>query len=829
MQLCWAQSRLAPRHLRTENLENPIGIDEISPRLSWHPPSMQRAYQIRTDAWDSGRVDSSNCVGAPYLGPQLRSRDRVSWQVRVWDENDVGSDWSEPAFFEMGLLDASDWTAQWIAHPSWSFGQPMPVFRHLTTLPRAVRSARLYITGLGMYVAAINGRPVTTNVLAPGNTLYSKQVEYAAYDVTELLVPGPNEVRIELGNGMYNSVETPGRYFGLTNPRALEVKMIAQLEITFDDGTQRTIGSDASWESALGPTTASTWFGGEDYDARRETTSFIPAIVAGGPEGSPKLAWRPAPPVRVFESVKPVAISEPAPGVHVFDMGVNFAGWEQLRVSGPAGTRIVMKIGELLGKDGLVREDTVGGNIYDSYTLAGTGVETWRPKFAYHGFRYLQVSGLPAPPSPDTITGFVVRGANEVAGGFESSHALLNGIHDIINRAIQSNMISIFTDCPDREKLGWLGDMIGIFGSITRNFDIAAYARAVMQNMADAQTESGMVPTFAPAYKDYSIYGEGFRDDVNWGSAMILTPWALYETYGDARTMEIYYTRMRRYMAYLAGRAKGSLLDYGLGDWISPDATVPREIVATYGFHRCASTMARIAAAIGRVSDAEEYAMLARSVAFAFNAKYLDRGNRRYAQGQQAANAMALDMGIVPQDMQTAVLENLIANIRAEGNHVKVGIVALQAVLRALSAGAREDVIFDIATQTTAPSYGFQIVNGATSLTEEWSGPVVGSSQNHMMLGAIDEWFTTGLAGIRQAPGSVAFEEVIVKPAFLDGLQYVKGVYQTPRGLVESEWRRTPGELRLMVTIPGNTRASVHTPAGETVRLGPGTYAFVSP
>ncbi|MBI4906154.1 MAG: family 78 glycoside hydrolase catalytic domain, partial [Acidobacteria bacterium] len=489
-----------------------------------------------------------------------------------------------------------------------------------------------------------------------------------------------------------------------------------------------------------------------------------------------------------------------------------------------------MKIGELLGSDGLVREDTVGGNIYDSYTLSGNGLESWHPKFAYHGFRYVQVTGLPAPPARNTLSAIPLRGANEVAGTFTSSNTLFNEIHAIIRRAIESNMFSIFTDCPDREKLGWLGDMIGIFGSITRNFDVAAYMTTILDNMADSQVASGMVPTFVPTYADYSIYGEGFRDDVNWGSALILAPWYLYETYGDRRPMEKHYDGMQRYFNYLASRAKGSLLDYGLGDWISPDTRMPREVIATYGLYRCTVAMQRVASVLGREEDAAFYERYAADVAAAFNAKYLNRERHYYADGQQAADAIALDMGVVPEDEKAAVLAHLIATIRADGNHFRAGIVSLQAILRALHNAGRDDVICDAAVQTTAPSYGFQVVKGATTLTEEWSGPEVGASQNHMMLGAIDEWFNAGLAGIQQAPDSVGYREVVIRPAIVGDLQHVRGAYNSVRGLIQSEWTRDDsGRVRMTVTLPAGVTGTVHVPTAggfEARRVGPGFHEF---
>ncbi len=625
--------------------------------------------------------------------------------------------------------------------------------------------------------------------------------------------------------------------------------LIAQLEIRYTDGTMDTIASDGSWRTTLGPTTVSTWYGGEEYDARLEQPGWdMPGADLSGwdfaipssPPNSPaadatQLSWRPAPPVRMVDTVTPQAISQPQPGTYVFDMGINFAGWQQLRVSGPAGTTVTMMIGEQLHADGTVDQSQIFSPatpmypVVDRYTLSGNGVETWHPMFEYHGFRYLQVSGLPGAPDNGTITGLVLRGDNAPAGSFTSSNDMLNSIHQIINRAIQSNMMAIFTDCPDREKMGWLADMEGIFDSIARNYDIAAYERTVVRNMADAQTDSGLVPDFVP---EYTVYTEGFRDDPNWGDAMILTPWSMYETYGDIRTLETYYSNMQEYLGYLTSKSAGNLLNYGLNDWITPDMTLPTGVVATYGYYRSAATMSRIAGVLGKADDAAQYAALAQTIGDAFNAAYFDGTSHTYAGGgHQAADAMALDMGIVPADQQQGVLDDLIADIRMRGNHVNVGIVSLGALFRSLSAGGRDDVIFDIATQTTNPSYGYQVVSGATSLTEAWDGAATGlGSQNHMMLGAIDQWFTASLAGIRQAPGTVGYGSLVIQPAVVGDLTHVYGSYQTGNGLVESEWTRDDdGRITFQVTIPGrSTSATVNLPGSEgaSYRVGPGRFRF---
>jgi alpha-L-rhamnosidase len=860
--------------LRFENRADVLGTDVTSPHLSWKlcgPGATQNAYQIQAatdpslltagaaDVWDSGKVNSSQSNGIDFAGVVLRSREQVVWRVRVWTDEATGtpSEWSAPGRWEMGLLNATDWQAQWITHPalgSAGDGSPMPVFAKPFSVTKPVQIARLYIAGLGIYRTTLNGRPVTEDVLTPGNTNYARQVEYGAYDVTNLLTKGANTLGVELGNGIYNSVATAGRYAKFVNPNASSLKLIAQLELTYTDGTGDTIGSDSTWLTTFGPTTVSTWYGGEDYDARREMTGWDKpgadlsnwdhAAFATTPGVTSQLTWRPAPPVRIVDQVSPVAITQPQSGVYVFDLGVNFSGWQQLRVSGPAGTSVTMRIGELLLADGTVSQATTGTPIFDTYTLSGNGIEAWHPKFGYHGFRFVQVSGLPGPPAADTITGLILRGANDDAGSFVSSDGLLNDIHRIINRAIQSNMMSIFTDCPDREKLGWLGDMQVIFEAITRNYDISAYMRTIVRNMAEGQLDTGLVPTFVP---EYFIAGGPYRDDPNWGNAMVLAPWSLYQAYGDAAILEKDYPNMQRYLGYLTGRANGDLLNYGLNDWASFDQTTPTEMTSSYGYYRAAATLGQIATVLGRAGDATAYAALAQSIGDAINAKYLDRSKHTYAGGQQAADAIALDLGIVPADVRQAVFDHLVGSIQANGNHINVGMVTLQAVLRVLIAGGRDDVIYDFAELTTSPSYGYQTTHGATSLTELWDGPTAGNSQNHMMFGALDGWFTSSLAGIQQEPGTTGFKKLVIKPVMVGGLTHVKGSYVSPQGLVESEWTRGgAGQLLLHVTVPSNSIAAIYVPllggrilqatagSGEAsiqsgyavYQVGPGAYDF---
>ncbi|MFC5805034.1 alpha-L-rhamnosidase [Streptomyces formicae] len=839
-----AGTTTAPTALRVAHLAEPLGIDDEHPDLSWKlSAGRQDSYQIHVatnpdllaagvpDLWDSGRVAGHRGVGVEYGGKALGSAQRAHWRVRVWDEQGTASEWSATASWETGLLLPSDWAgAQWVTAPEWASpdthdpAAPLPLLARDFHLDRPVRRARIHATALGVYEASVNGARVSDAVLEPGCTAYDKRLLYATYDITDALRQGANTLGILLGNGIANVPDVPGRYeklhlsYGL--PRALAVLLVEHT-----DGTCTRLVTDGAWRTAPGPITLSAWFGGEEHDARREPgpSDWRPAVPVTAHAPDVTLSARMHPPVEVVETVDSVSVAEPRPGVYVFDLGVNIAGWPELRVSGPAGTSVIMRPAELLHDDGTVNQRFTGRQCYDRYTLRGTdtGAETWHPRTVYHGFRYVQVEGLPGPPAPDTVRGLVLRAANAPAGGFSCSDDLLDSIHRLVDRAVQGNMYSILTDCPHREKLGWLEQTHLVFPAVARNYDVAAYYRKLVRDMADAQTDTGLVPGIAPEYK---VFEDKFRSDPNWGGAIVLAPWHLYRTYGDTATLRAHYPSMLRYLDHLASRTDGGgLLTHGLGDWIAFDDSTPKGVTAAFAHHRIATAMSEIAQAIGESADARRHAALADRIGRAFHDTYFDADRHTYATGSQAADALALDLGIVPDAERGAVLDHLIASVRAAGDHVTVGEVALPSLLRVLSAYGRDDVVWDLVSRTDSPSYGYQVTHGATALTERWDGPTRGSSQNHLMLGAIEEWFGGALAGIRQAEDSVAFDRIVVRPTPVGDLSRVSAWYDTPRGRVCSAWERTDDGLRFDITVPPGTpsRIELPVPAGAAAPRAP--------
>ncbi|WNE94300.1 family 78 glycoside hydrolase catalytic domain [Streptomyces luomodiensis] len=696
----------------------------------------------------------------------------------------------------------------------------LPLFAKDFSLPQGIRSARLYLTGLGIYDARINGRPVGDAVLEPANTDFADRVQYATYDVTKRLRRGANTLGVALGNGMANVVSTADRYRKLYGNLS-DPKLLAQLEITLADGTVRRIVSGPDWRTTLGPTTSSNWYGGEDYDARREIPGWdrpggdragwraATAVAAPGTPAAPaRISARETEPIRVTETLKGTEVANSPQGSRMFDLGRNIAGWPELTVRAPQGTTVRVYPAESL-KDGHANQSisNVGAPLWDSYTTGGGSARTWHPRFSYHGFRYLELKGLPAGAEV-SVRGLGLRTDNAPAGEFTSSNELLDGIHGLIRRAIESNMMSVLTDCPSREKLGWLEQDQLVFPALAANYDMRSQLRKIVRDMADAQTTDGLIPSTVP---EYTQLPGAYRNDANWGGAFVLVPWQLYTTYGDTETLRAYYPKMKEYAAFLQRQVTDGILDYGLGDWFTPDRTFPRAVAGTYGYWRVTDTLSRIAGVLGERTDAAAYRERADASVAALSATYYDATTGTFGGGGHGAEALALDMGAVPDGQRQRLLDHFVRGVEQAGHHLLLGEISLPAAFRVLSAAGRDDVIYQIATRTDSPSYGYQVEHGNTTLGESWDGGS-GQSQNHFMLGAIDSWFTGSLAGIQQTDDSIGYRELLFAPAVVGDLTSAAASYTTPYGPARSTWRRDGSAYRLTVTVPAGTTAEVRVP-----------------
>lgn len=847
-----------PVDLRCEDSVAPMTIDADRPRFSWLPGSEQSAYQLcvssslerlaadQGDLWDSGKVASTRSVFVEFAGKPLAPVSRAFWKVRIWDEAGKASPWSEAASITMGPRNEADWSpAKWITTPPANPHGSVLLRREFEVRGSIVRAV-VFATGLGHYELSLNGRKIGDQLLAPGWSDYRRTVLYDGFDVTDQIRAGQNVIGITLGNGMYDIQPTKGRYVKFLKQGGAQ-KAIAHLRLDYADGTMQVIGTDSSWQGAPGPITYSNVFAGEDFDARLEpvgwdqpgfagkwisaTETEMPGIALRGHSGS-------APPIKAIETRRPVSAKVMSPSVTIYDLGPNASFIPRFTVRGPAGSFVRVIPSELLGTDGYIdRASCVqdeGGSAWWQHTLAGSGAEKYVPKFFYQGCRYLQVERFAAEkggalPIVESIEGVVVHSSAEAIGSFECSNDLFNKIYHLVRWAQRSNMMSVMTDCPQREKLGWLEQLHLNGPSLRYNFRNGNLYAKQMNDMADSQLENGFVPNIAPEYflAHTDKLTDKFRNSPEWGSSFIIAPWQQYQFTGDDSLLRKHYAKMVAYVDFLSTMAEGGIISIGLGDWydLGPkppwgSQLTPPPFTATAIYYYDLCIMADIATLLGRAPDeAAAYQRRAEDVRRAFNEKFFDAQSGRYATGSQCTSAMPLVLGLVEPEHRATVLQTLIDDIRDRGNALSAGDVGYRFVLRALADAGRNDVIFDMNNQTERPGYGMQIMKGATALTEKWDASV-GSfgSHNHFMLGQINEWLSHDLAGIQPDPAGPGFERFVIKPAIVGDIEWVKCSFESARGTVRVGWQRQEAGLRLGVNVPPNTHARIFVPTlvGQT-------------
>ena len=840
----------------------------------------QTAYQIlaasseallakdKGDLWDSGKVASYQSVLVEYAGPStslragkpLVSCQQCFWKVKVWTarletgNSKLGktecSGWSKPAVWTMGLLTPESWNARWIGAVTKVNLTDGPRFsdqpgaqtqseaadlkpsatiqlRREFALEKKIKRAVVYVCGLGHYELRLNGQKVGDHVLDPGWTNYRKTCLYTAYDVTAQLAPGRNAIGVMLGNGMYNV--PGGRYVKFTGTFG-PPKVILQLHVDYDDGTSPVVVSDESWTWAPSPVVFSCIYGGEDYDARLEqpgwdkagfnALAFHPVCVVDGPGG--RLSAQGAPPVKVMKAFKAVKVTEPKPGVAVYDFGQNCASMPKLTVKGPAGASVRLTPGELLHNNGLVSQGSCGGPAYYTYTLKGAGIETWTPRFFYYGSRYLQVEtfGHDAGAAPQIVelTSQFVHSSAATVGSFSCANPLVNRIHALIDAAIESNLQSVLTDCPHREKLGWLECAHLLAGCLMYNYDVPTFYAKIVRDMGEAQLANGMVPDIAP---EYTVFGGGFRDSPEWGSAYVITPWQVYQMYGDRTLLARHYDGMKRYVEYLKSTTKDGILTHGLGDWCDIGPGGPGQskltsngLTATAIYYQDLMILKKTAVLLGKTDEGNQFEEQARAVKEAFNRAFFHADKNQYDRNSQTANAMPLVLGLVPEDRRAAVLDGLVAQIRDGGNRVTSGDVGFNYLMRALSDAGQGNVLYDMLVRDDGPGYAYQLQKGATSLIETWDASPA-QSQNHCMLGHIEEWFYRGLGGISSDPSGPGFKRIVIKPQIVGDLSGASVTYDSLYGCIISNWQREGDKLTMDVAIPVNTTATVYVPAKD--------------
>ena len=839
---------LALTNLRCEYAENPLGIDSPHPRLAWMPTArggrdhFPSAYQVwaattpeglahgAPDLWDSGKV-RSEAVQVEYGGRPLRSGERCYWQARAWDENDQPGPFSGPAWFEMGLLSAEDWQAEWIGCPPLWPARPL-YFRRDFTLEKPVRRARVYMAGLGWSELYVNGQRANDRVMDPPQSDYSRRVYYTTDAVEGLLRPGKNAIGVICGPGWYGTV-----------------RVLLQLNIEYSDGSTEKIYSQTNWAVPWqingGPILESGVYSGETYDARQEIAGWgdpdapnegINSYAADGPGG--RLAAAPLEPIRVVQTLRARSISQPMPGVYVFDLGQNIAGWARLRVHGPAGTRISLRFAENRYPDGTVNQENLrNAHSEDVYILHGRGEEIWEPRFTYHGFRYIQVEGWPGIPNEEMVEGRVVRSSVAAAGTFECSNDLINRIHRMIAWTESGNLHSIPTDCPQRdERMGWLNDMAARTEEALYNYDLARLLAKWMGDIADEQDpRTGAITDTAPFH-----WGRRPADPVS--VCYILIPWLLYVHYGDRVTMSERYAGMKAWVDFLSSCAREHIVEYSYyGDWSPPvnmglpgslgnsavSKDTPGNLVSSACYAYSARTLGQIAGALGKEADAAAYLGLAEQIVGRFNTCFWDEASGGYGSNNQSCNAIALYMGMVPAERRARVEANLVQNVVERwGGHLTTGNICTKYLLEALTAAGRADAAYQVATQETYPGWGYMLANGATTLWERWEMAAGGgmNSHNHPMMGSVGAWFYRALAGIRADPAGPGFRRLELCPQPLAGLTSARAALETVRGKIVSGWQIEDGELRVDFEIPVGCQARVRlpVPTGASLREGGG-------
>lgn len=842
-------------------LENPLGIGYLPPLLGWKLSPQEKglwcyqsAYQIQVasskeylsanepDLWDSGKIISEKSTLIPYEGTSLCSRQRCFWRVRVWDQHDNCSPFSLSSFWETGLLHSEDWEGEWIGGPPSKGGLAL-YFRHVFNIKKPILRARAYLAGLGYHELHLNGKKVGDHVLEPGWTDYDKRVFYVTHDAAPFLQIGYNAIGVIVGNG----------WLGMP-------KLLLQLEVFYEDGSIETLATHGGhthapdvWHVGTGPVRGNSIYDGETYDARLEMSGwdipnldndtfpshFSVAMPIESPRG--KLCSQELEPIRVVGTHAPKDIREIHPGIFVVDAGQNLAGWVRIRLRAKAGTCIQLRYAENLREDGSINQDNLRTAMAtDTYYAKGGDKEEWEPRFTYHGFRYVQIEGWPGQLHPDSLDIRTVRSDLKPVGTFQCGYPLLNAIQKIVFNTEASNLHSVPTDCPQRdERLGWLNDMTVRTEELLYHFQAGQFLAKWVDDIADIQNSNGSITDTAP-FK----WGKRPADPVS--VSYLLSAWLCHLHYGDFRILETHYDGFQRWVAYLEAQTEEGILRYSSwGDWAPPEAfadsesigagavsrETPGELISTGYLYYHHILMAKIANVLEKRADATYYEHRAKEVAAAFHRAFWKESVGGYGSNNQSCNALALSFHLVPAENIPRVVDNLVRNVENHGNHLTTGNLCSKYLLEALSEHGRIDVAFRIATQTTYPSWGYMLENGATTLWERWEYSVGGAmhSHNHPMLGSVASWMFKYLAGILPDEQHPGFRRFIIHPRIVSKLGWVEATYHTQNGVISSGWSSQSDRLEIRLKVPSNCCAKIIMPDGTpSIDVGPGEHSFTT-
>jgi alpha-L-rhamnosidase len=834
-----AQQTAGIVHLQTEHLQNPIGIDAASPRLSWQLGEKvgtggQAAYSLvvssdsaavvyaHNGAWETGKQPGKAQL-VIYRGPALRPFTRYYWAVRVWD--DKGRVFLSPvAWFEMGMMAQKNWNGSWITDTKDIHVKSAGYFRHSFTVGKKVVSARAYVAAAGLYELSINGKRVGDHVLDPMYTRFDRRNLYVTYDVTGFVKDGDNAIGMLLGNGWYNLQSTAVWYFDKAPWRA-RPSFCLDLRITYSDGSTETISSGKEWRTALSPIIFNSIYTGEHVDGRLEIphwdeasfvdTGWKKAIFTGTP--SQHIAAQAMVPIRIKDTVAAVVLQRFSDTDYVFDLGRNIAGVSRIVLQAAAGTVVRLKHGERLYPDGHVDQSNI--NVHyrptddsdpfqtDIYILKGEGEESFQPRFNYKGFQYVEVtSSQPVSLSKNSLVGYFMHSDAQPVGTIRSSNPTINKIWAATNNSYLSNLFGYPTDCPQREKNGWTGDAQIAVETGLYNFDAITVYEKWLADLRDEQQPNGILPSIVPT----GGWGYEWGNGPDWTSAIAIIPWNVYLFYGDSKLLGDCYENIKRYVDHINSLYPSGLTTWGLGDWIPVKSKTPVEFTSTTYYYADVVILAQAAKLFHHDSDFEFYSRLAAKIKDAFNEKWLDKATGNYESGFQTELSVALYWKLVPTELipQTAAL--LAKRVEADSVKLDVGLLGTKAILNALSENGYADLAYQLAAREKEPSWGWWVVNGATTLYENW--PIDAArdiSLNHIMFGEIGAWFYNGLGGIYPDPDRPGFRHILLRPNIVAGLDSFSAMHEGPYGEIRSGWTHTGGKLIYEAVIPPGSSATL--------------------
>ena len=865
---------LEPNFIRCEYLINPLGIDVVNPRLSWILESEERgqkqtAYRIivsssikslngdKGDLWDTGQVNSDQTIHIEYEGKPLESQQYCYWKVKAWDKDNKDSEWSNIAHWNMGFLKESDWKAKWIGEPHKKMlgikkylpirkYRPSPLLRKSFLVKDKVKVAYVYVSALGEYEISINGTRIGNHIFAPEWTDYNTRVQYQTFDVKDLIIEGENVIGAILGDGWYSGNLGP---MGLLHYHyGVSRKIIVQLIIEYEDGKKEEVNSDSDWKMFMdGPIQKSDHFKGETYDSRKEQKgwdkpNFDDSLweqVVVDDVVNIKLVAQMNEPIRIVKELKPIEITEPKSGVFIFNIGQNIAGRCKIHLNNsvyaPDGV-IKLRHGEMLKENGELFTANLGlAKATDTIILNGQETFEFQPHFTYHGFQYIEITGLKpgVKPSLDIITACAISSDTRVVGEFESSDQTLNKLWSNILWTQRDNLISVPTDCPQRgERMGWMGDAQVFCQTSIFNMDMAAFNNKWVRDIRDAQDEYGRFPDFVPypRNKIYQIWK--FYCTAGWADCGIILPWITYLNYNDKKIIEKHYDSAKRFIDHIHLKNPDLIWTNSIGneynDWLNGDTTklegypkkggeVPFNVFSTAFFARSTLILSRMAELLGKNDDATYYRELAEKIKAVFNSNFVDEDNKILGD-TQAGYAIALNFDLLPESVRSQVANNMIKAIEKYDNRISTGFISTIALMLELTRWGYNDLAYKLLLSRRVPSWFFMIDQGATTMWERWDGYVKGrgvhstmmNSFNHFSIGAVGEWMYRVILGINLDEKQPGYKHIIIKPQPGGGLTSVKGSYESIRGTIAVSWEISDDTFNLEVSIPTNTTATVY-------------------